>query len=307
MKHQRFGMILIIIVGACLHSTVSAQEKEPVPADTASTSDLFNPPRVITPEHTSYRKGGQPERDAPSGAELHGTEVSEQSGKRKCWSCSQNGGPGAGGGGEFVTGFAFLNLEEINKQVGTMGISPLSQDVFLVGGKGYGRIGYLIIGGAGYAGRTESSGIPDCCARFAEFEIAYGGLILGATYPQARYELAGGMLFGGGSVTVTRTRNSREIAGWEEAWDPYRKDGADSVAAEDLNITSEITGDFIALEPFVAFKYWVLQFMAFDFSASYLRAVIDMGSWELDGVRIPDSPETNVGGLTLKLGIHFGV
>jgi hypothetical protein len=206
-----------------------------------------------------------------------------------------------------VVGYAFLNLEEINKQVRSMGIPPLSDEVFIVGGMGYGRIGYLMIGGAGYGGYTETSGIPDCCARYARLDIAYGGLILGATYPQPRYELQGGMLFGGGEVKVTRRRNSKEIMSWDEAWEAFEKDVEDPVPAEDLNITSEITGTFVALEPFVAFKYWVLEFMAFDFSASYLRAVVSRGSWELDGVSIPDSPETNIGGLTLKLGIHFGV
>jgi hypothetical protein len=48
-------------------------------------------------------------------------------------------------------------------------------------------------------------------------------------------------------------------------------------------------------------------FMALDFSASYLRAEVGRGQWKLDGVRIPDSPESNLGGPTLKLGIHFGV
>jgi len=307
MKHRHFAVTLMMLAGLGVHSTGFAQQKEPAPADTGSASDLFNPSRVITPEHTRDLESGEPRRDAEGGTEPHGAPASKRGTKSKCRSCSEGVRSGAGGGAEFVMGFAFLNLEEINAQVTTMGIPPLSEDIFLVGGKGYGRIGNLIIGGAGYGGRTESSGIPDCCARFAEFEIAYGGLILGAAYAAARYELTGGMLFGGGSITVTRRRNSREIASWDEAWDPFRRDGPDSLAAEDLNITSKITGNFIALEPFVGFKYWVLQFMAFDFSASYLRAVIDRGSWELDGVRIPDSPETNLGGLTLKLGIHFGV
>jgi hypothetical protein len=66
-------------------------------------------------------------------------------------------------------------------------------------------------------------------------------------------------------------------------------------------------GDFIALEPFIEIKYWIFPFMALDLSASYLRAMVGRGEWTMDNIRIPDSPRTNIGGPSIKLGIHFGV
>jgi hypothetical protein len=212
-----------------------------------------------------------------------------------------------GGGGGPVPGYVFANLDEINAKVKEMGIAEVSEGILLVGGKGYARIGRFVIGGAGYGGSVESSGIPDDCATYAEVELAYGGVILGMIMIDSRYETTAGILLGGGSVAVERRRNSRYPVGWNGAWDIFDPDDPDSVATDDLNVSSTLRADFIALEPFIEVKYWVLPFMAIDLSVSYLRANIDNGEWTLDNVKIPDSPETNIGGPSIKLGIHFGV
>ncbi len=302
MKHPLSMVVLLVLSIFLIHAACIAQEKGTSPADTATTSDLFNPPRVITPEGTNDAEAGQAAVVAAPDAQAEEPEK-----KQGCASCYQNRNQRGGGGGQFDIGVAFLNLSDINAQVTQMGIPALSDEVLIMGGKGYGRIGHFIIGGAGYGATTESSGIPDCCARYARLDFGYGGLILGATTYGSRHQFIGGVLLGGGQAKITRRRNSREIMSWDDAWDPFKKDGPDSLATEDLNITSEITGDFIAIEPFVSFKYWMCSFMALDFSASYLRAEIRRGQWKLDGVRIPDSPESNLGGPILKVGIHFGV
>jgi hypothetical protein len=299
-------LILTAVVLAVLplQTACFAQEKEASPADTSSNADLFNPPRVITPEGSGAAGAGQA---AVGVAAATGTEVQAEKPEKKkgCASCYRS--YRGGGGGQFDIGVAFLNLNDINTQVRQMGIPELSEEVLVLGGKGYGRIGNFIIGGGGYGAWTESSGIPDCCARYARLDFGYGGLILGATTYGGRHQFMGGVLLGGGQAKITRRRNSREVMGWDGAWDAFKEDRSDSIAAEDLNITSEITGNFIAIEPFISFKYWMTAFMALDFSASYLRAEVGRGQWKLDGVRIPDSPESNLGGPTLKLGIHFGV
>ena len=304
MKHPLSICALLALTIFSVHTACIAQEREASPADTAATADLFNPPRVITPEGTGDPHSGGA-AVAVAAASGTGAQSEEPEKRRGCASCyrSQRGG----GGGQLDIGVAFLDLSDINVQVRQMGIPALSEDVLIMGGKGYGRIGHFIIGGGGYGATTESSGIPDCCARYARLDFGYGGLILGATTYGDRHQFMGGVLLGGGQAKITRRRNSREIMGWDEAWDPFKQDGPDTVPAEDLNITSEITGDFIAIEPFISFKYWMSTHMALDFSASYLRAKISQGQWKLDGVRIPDSPESNLGGPTLKIGIHFGV
>ena len=132
-------------------------------------------------------------------------------------------------------------------------------------------------------------------------------LILGLTVTRPRYEAVAGMLFGGGSVEIVRQRNSRSVAGWDDAWEIFDESGPDSVATDNLDVTSKITGDFIALEPFFELKYNLLPFMALGLSTSYLSAGVGRGEWKLDGVSIPDSPESNIGGWSLRLGLHFGV
>ncbi len=288
MKRSLILLALVAALNLFVIEAVSAGNEDSVPPDTSSADRLFNPPRVITPEGSA---GSDTERKPLA----------------KCGSCPGSGRARVGGGGGFVPGYVFANLEEINAKVNEMGIAELSERILIFGGKGYARIGHLIIGGAGYGGRTETSGIPDGSARYADVTLAYGGLILGLSHVNADYEATAGMLFGGGSITVERRRNSRYVVGWNDSWDPFSTDGPDPIDPEDLNISSTIVGEFLALEPFVEIKYWFLPFMALDFSASYLRATIGKGEWTVDKVRIPDSPETNIGGPSLKLGIHFGV
>jgi hypothetical protein len=303
--------IAVLLMVCVLHSAgveVLAQEEVPAKPDTASASDIYNPPRVITPEYEAGpRPAGEDPPDIPKQPAAPVVSEPEKSVEGGCPACSGRSRGRVGGGGEFVTGYLLADLDDINRQVRRMGIPSLSDDVFLVGGRGYTRIGRLLVGGAGYSGQTESGGIPDCCARYARVEIAYGGVILGLAVTRSRYEAQAGMLFGGGSIEVLRERNSRTVAGWDQAWENFDETGPDSVATEDLNITSKITGEFIALEPFAEVKYWLLPFMALDVSASYLNAEVGRGEWKLDGVSIPDSPESNIGGWSLRLGLHFGI
>jgi hypothetical protein len=285
-----------------------AQEKEPAEPDTASASDIYNPPRVITPE---YEAGPRPSEETRADTETEPPPAveprPERAGDKRCPTCPRASRARVGGGGEFSSGYLFADLSNINRRIRDMGIPALSEDIFLMGARGYTRIGHLLIGGAGYSGDTESSGIPDCCARYARVEVAYGGVMLGLAVTRPRYEVMGGMLFGGGSVEIVRERNSRMVAGWDAAWENFDEGGSDSVATDDLNMTSKITGEFIALEPFAEIKYWLLPFMALNVSASYLNAEVGRGEWKLDGVSIPDSPESKIGGWSLRLGLHFGV
>jgi hypothetical protein len=296
MKSKLLMLVLAFALSLCTLQAAYAETKEKAASDTSSAVRLFDPPRVITPGDTAASQEGPD-------VSVKGSRSRSERGREGCGSVRSR----FGGGGGPVPGYLFANLEEINSKVQEMGISDLSENVLMMGGKGYARIGRFVIGGAGYGGSTESSGIPDCCARYATVEIGYGGLILGLSHTDSRYEATGGMLFGGGSIAVKRRRNSRYVFGWDDTWDLFESDGPDSVARDDLNITSTIKGDFIALEPFVEIKYWVFPFMALDFSASYLKATIGRGEWTLDNMRIPNSPETNIGGPSIKLGIHFGV
>ncbi len=311
MRHPYIAAVLLLAVLA-IQSSGLAQEKETSPADTAAASDLFNPPRVIRPEGSEVPEAQDADGAAAAAAAAGAAPEKQAAGsedrdKKDCASCYGYRNLHAAGGGQFDIGVAFLNLDDINAQVRQMGIPPLSDEVLILGGKGYGRIGNFIIGGAGYGAWAETSGIPDCCARYARLDFGYGGLILGGTTYGSRHQVIGGVLLGGGQAKITRRRNSREIMSWDEAWDPFKEDDPGSIPTEDLNITSEITGTFIAIEPFVSLKYWLTNFIALDFSASYLRAEVRRGQWELDGVKIPDSPESDLGGPMLKLGIHFGV
>jgi hypothetical protein len=302
------GIAILLIAGVLMtaNTAVLAQAGDSAGADSASSMGIYNPPRVITPD---YEPGsvGAGQGDAGPGPQGSPSRPGKGTGDAKCPECQGSGPSRVGAGGEFSTGYLFADFDAVNRQVARMGIPRLSEDVFVVGGRGYARLGHLIIGGAGYAGSSESGGIPDCCARSTRLEIGYGGVILGVAAARPRFEILAGMLLGGGSVEIVRERNSRNVSGWDEAWDDFYKNGPDSVATDELNITSKVTGEFIALEPFVGVKYRLLPFMAVDLSGTYLRAEIGRGEWKLDGVAIPDSPKSDIGGWSLRLGLFFGM
>jgi hypothetical protein len=317
-----FAAVMCILLLAPIHPDASAQTKKQAQPDTTSTETLFNPPRVITPDDTASVEAASSTEavdivpgtiklkpSVDTGVHEKGTPGSDKRAGRLagCAGCGSSRRGRFGGGGGFVPGYVFANLEEINPKIKAMGIPELSDNILMVGGKGYARIGHLVIGGGGYGGTTESTGIPDGCARYAELELAYGGIILGMSLTDSRYEATAGMLLGGGAIAVERRRNSRDPIGWDGAWDIFYSDDPDTVITDDLNVSSILRADFIALEPFIEIKYWVLSFIAVDLSVSYLRAKIDRGEWTVDSVKIPDSPETNIGGPSVKLGIHFGV
>jgi hypothetical protein len=298
---MRRGLLLLAL--APLMTLLAAEvgltgEMKSTPRDTSSTQRLFNPPRVITPEDTTG-SGAEPQH-----------RFGRRQGRQEtagCSGCFGDRGLKFGAGGGPVPGYLFADLGDINPKIRKMGIPELSESFFLMGGKGYIRVGNFVIGGGGYGGSTETSGKPDESARYAELELAYGGVIIGVNMTAARFEGIVGMLFGGGSVKIERRRNSSGPVGWDDAWSLFDKNDPDEIPSEDLNISSILRGEFIALEPFVTVKYWAFPFMAIEVSASYLRAKIGGGQWELDGIEIPDSPATNIGGPSVKLGLHFGV
>ncbi len=296
------GLVLVVTTSAFAFST------HYVARDSVPSPRVFNPPRVITPADTIHPPeppSPPPTARPPKIEEPKKTRL--QKTIHRCTQCQKKQRVRVGGGGGPTGGYLLANLDEVNSKIKQMGIPALPSDIFVMGGHGFLRAGSFIIGGGGYGGTSESSGIPDSCLRYAKMEIGYGGVIVGISRIASRYEVTLGTLLGGGSVDLTRRRNSRNVQGWSDAWDIFDKDSPETVATDALNVTSVMKAKFVAIEPFVDLKIWVLPFMAIDFSASYLHANIPRGQWKLDGVKIPDSPQMNIGGPSLRLGLHFGV
>jgi hypothetical protein len=223
-----------------------------------------------------------------------------------CPKCPKHARPKFGGGGGPVPGYVFANLDVVNTQVKGMGIPKLDEAIFIMGGKGYARFGNIILGGGGFGGSSETSGMPDESARFAKVDFGYGGGLIGASVAYSRYDFTAGLLLGSGTITVTRRIASQGVFDWEDSWDTFREDLPDSIATADLAVSSRITADFIAIEPFLEIKIWLTRFMALDLSGSYLRAHVGKGTWKMEGLEILNSPETNLGGPSAKLGLIFG-
>jgi hypothetical protein len=291
------SLFFVLLPLALFPPTSTAEQDETSPGDTLGTARIYSPSSVIRPDTQTAGTTQITTTVLPLSDEL------EESG-------SQAGGPKerarGGGGGGVTFGYLNANFDALNAQISGMGIPLLSENLFLMGGRGYGRIGSFIIGGGGYGSWTETSGIPDCCSRKVRTDLGYGGLILGFNKGGSRLEGTLGALVGGGGIEITRRRNSRNITGWEEAWEPFETNGPEQVDTEDLNITSVLSASFFAVEPFFEIKAWVLPWMSIDGAVSYLWARVGRGQWMLDGIKIPDSPQTNLGGLGIRLTLNFG-
>jgi hypothetical protein len=224
----------------------------------------------------------------------------------KCPRCPKSTRPRLGGGGGPVPGYIFADLGVINAQVKKMGIPKVPEAIFVMGGKGYARFGNIIIGGGGYGGSSESSGMPDESARHATVDLGYGGGIIGIDLARCRCELTAGLLLGAGSVAVTRKIASQGVFDWGEAWDIFGKDLPDSIATDHLTASSRLTADFWAIEPFVELRVRVTPYLAIGLAGSYLRAHVGKATWKMDGLDILNSPEADLGGPSAKLGLIFG-
>ena len=121
-------------------------------------------------------------------------------------------GVGFGGGG-FLRGVLFLELDGLNAALAAAGFPALAGELTLAGGSGIGGVtGELAFGGMGFGGSL----VARQGDRSVELEIGYGAFV--AEYPLAlgrRALLSLGVGIGGGGATLTL--RFRKAAGFQDA------------------------------------------------------------------------------------------
>jgi len=71
---------------------------------------------------------------------------------------------------------------------------------------------------------------------------------------------------------------------------------------------TELSGTFFNFQPYVAVKWQFLDRMGLRISAGYNKGTIGAGKWKLNGhLPVNDSPESALGGFTIRTVIYFGL
>ncbi len=139
-----------------------------------------------------------------------------------------------GGGGGYIPGWYFHNLEPLNQKLNMIGVPALSEKGFYSsGGAGFLYLMFvpnLRIGGMGFGG-TGSSEAPkgnDNSQMGALYSFGGGGLTIEYTLPFIKtIGVSAGMILGGAYQNVEVYRNNGNF-NWDDLWNNFQQDPAAS-------------------------------------------------------------------------------
>ena len=217
--------------------------------------------------------------------------------------------PMYGGGGGFFMGYIQAKFDNLNAELADMDVPQLSEGIYVWGGGGYGtitprlRIGGMGAGGIRKSGATVSNAAGDTTfIRDFQLSMGYGGVILEyLAIATERFDLSFGAMLGAGGVELQLSQRSG-IDSWEEVWENYQ-----TFHGTNNHISSRLTAEFFAYNPYITAKYWLTEWLAIRASGGYFGGTVSQGNWKENGkAELSDSPEVDFSGYTVRVGFHFG-
>lgn len=203
-----------------------------------------------------------------------------------------------GGGGGFVGGWSFTNVDPINLKLKEIGFPELSTSgMFTTGGAGFIYIGFvknLRIGGMGYGGTTSSSSTLNGINNEAIYSIGGGGLTVEFTLPFIKnIGVSIGAILGAGSMSLELYKNDGDFS-WEEILD------------NPDNMSRKIENNFWTFTPTLSADFPVYRFIALRLGVGYQLTFA--GDWEAENNQsisgIPSDLSAN--GFFIQVGIFAG-
>jgi hypothetical protein len=196
----------------------------------------------------------------------------------------------SGGFGGFEFGGISYNPEELNERFKGAGIEEISGLVYTWGGRGYGVISNVVIGGSGRGGHIKT--VSDSVT--IKIDIGYGLFEVGYLFPMGRRLALSPLLGIGGRDITLYTRPDLGDTDFDMLLIPGGA-GRTSKASTDGTILSLSLlglfrlGDFINIFARMGYVY--------DFG----------GDWELeDGAMLKNNPDLRLGGASFSGGVMFG-
>lgn len=204
-----------------------------------------------------------------------------------------------GGGGGFIPGVQFVNLNELNKKLNSISLPEFKDgNVFVSGGGGFIYIGFipqLRIGGIGYGGSKSLTHSINNISYQVDYNIGVGGFTIEYTLPFIKdVAVSLGAIIGGGEISVEFFENNQNFT-WPTIF----------TASQNNNYT-KLTNDFFLFSPTLNIDIPIYRFIALKLGTGYQFAL--GGEWKANNNQtLFNTPKDfNGNSFFIYSGIYFG-
>ena len=170
--------------------------------------------------------------------------------------------------GGFTPMWVFPNVDAISEMMPEFGVDQLSTGGMLtLGGAGYAYImliDNIRVGGMGYSGSMNSSGVVDGFRKEVEYSLGGGALSVEYTIPSIkRIAVSVGLLLGGGSLELNLYKNKGEF-NWPDVWSEI----SDSESSSE-NFSRIMKNSFYLISPTLNIDFPINRFIAVRLGGGY--------------------------------------
>jgi len=208
-----------------------------------------------------------------------------------------------GGGVGYVPAWYMPNLDPVNNDLKSTGLSDLSTSGFYSSGGGgfiyLGFIKYLRLGGMGYSGSVSTSVENSGVKREVIYKLGGGGLTVEYTLPIVKdIGLSVGAAIGAGSLEIQVFKNNKNFS-WDDIW---QEQGHDSTS----NLNRSLKNSYWTFTPTLNVDYPINRFIVLRLGVGYQFTFAD--SWTADNdnelKNVPS--DLNANAFFIQSGIFIG-
>lgn len=209
-----------------------------------------------------------------------------------------------GGAGGWDVYYLPLDLAALNSTLSTTGITPFVEEIYMVGGGGFGFVGKKIrIGGLGTSGEVIATGTMNGLQKEVKLKVGFGGFTIDKVFhPFNKTEIACGLMIGGGSADLKFTQWSGPVF-WSDIVSGYSATGDSSAFFDHQN---SLSTNFFSLMPSVSLRYNVFRWFAVGAHVGYLYTRMDQRGWRMEGKKIEGFPDLDFSNVMYRLSFYFG-
>ncbi len=208
-----------------------------------------------------------------------------------------------GGGGGYTPGWYFPNMDQVNLQLKSFGVSEFSNKGFYTsGGAGFiylGFIPHLRIGGMGFGGSTSNSAVVKGENREVKYSLGGGGLTVEYTLPFVRdFGISIGTAIGRGDLKIELYKNNGPFD-WNNVWTEISNS-----PASDYSRT--LDNKYWIITPTINFDIPFQRFVTFRIGAGYQFTFGDKWTAENDQPLNNVPSDLNGKSFFIQTGIFIG-
>lgn len=207
-----------------------------------------------------------------------------------------------GGGIGYVPAWYLPNLDPLNSQLKTSGMSELSNSGFYSsGGAGFIYIGFvkhLRVGGMGFGGSSSSSQKIDAVNREVVYLLGGGGVTIEYTLPFIKnVGVSIGAVIGVGNMEIHLYRNSGSFE-WEGVWEEF--------GSSTDNYNRKLQNNFWMFTPTLNIDYPIYRFVSLRLGVGYQLTFND--DWTADNDQSLSGVPSDLNGNTffIQSGLFIG-